>query len=235
MHLTIYTIAYNEEYFLPFFIQHYRARFPTCRIVVYDNESTDTTADIARAAGCEVITYSTNNTLSDATYLQIKNNCWKNTFGWVLIADVDELCDISTKDLLYEARKGHTILTFEGYNMVNLTDAHANPNKIYTGIRAPSYDKAYCFNAILVKDINYGPGCHHAAPTGTVRYSTRRYHCRHFKYLHPDYMVKRHALFASRLSADNLAKGYGGHYLYTPQQIHAEFAEARQQAKRVIF
>jgi len=36
--MTIYTITYNEELMLPYFIRHYRLRFPNCKIVVYDNE-----------------------------------------------------------------------------------------------------------------------------------------------------------------------------------------------------
>jgi len=233
MNMTVFTICYNEEFFLPYFIAHYRERFPGCKIVVYDNESTDSTVDIARAADCEVRTYSTGGQLSDAAYLEIKNNCWKHTYGWAIVADVDELCDIATRDILYEARKGNTILRFCGYNMVNLADTLNIPS-IRHGVRSESYDKMYCFNAILLRATNYGPGCHHANPVGTVRYSQRQYTCRHYKYIQPDYMVQRHAHYATRLSPDNIARGYGGHYLYTEEQIRAEFETARSQARQIF-
>jgi glycosyltransferase involved in cell wall biosynthesis len=98
--VTIFTVAYNEEIMLPFFIKWYRKRFPNCRIVVYDNESTDDTVKIALENNCEVITYCTNNQLSDSKYLEIKNNCWKDaTTDWVLVCDVDEMLDINFKNL----------------------------------------------------------------------------------------------------------------------------------------
>jgi len=232
MHMTVFTLTYNEELFLPHFIAHYRRLFPSCKIVVYDNESTDNTVQMAIEAGCEVISYTTGNKLSDAAYLEIKNNCWKNEYGWVIVCDVDELCEVNMPQILREARTGHTILKFQGYNMVNLQD-NFDIATINVGVRAESYDKMYCFNALLVKDISYGPGCHHAAPRGTVKYSEKEYICRHYKYINPDYMVQRHATYAARLSEGNLKHGYGGHYQYPEAQIRTEFEQARSQAKHL--
>ena len=53
--ITIYTIAYNEEVMLPFMIKWYRERFPECKIVVYDNFSTDKTEEIALSNDCQVV------------------------------------------------------------------------------------------------------------------------------------------------------------------------------------
>lgn len=229
--ITIYTIAFNEEFMLPYFIRHYRAMFPGCAIVVYDNESTDATVEIAKAAGCEVITYSTGGKLDDMTYLQLKNNCWKSAkTNWVLVADVDEFCDINAERLKHEELHGATAILFHGYNMVNMSDT-MDVEDIMTGIRSKSYDKMYCFERHHIQEVNYGPGCHTAAPVGLVQDSYGAYRCRHFKYINPDYMVKRHAAFAQRLSDENLRKGYGGHYLYTEAQIRKEFDNARLSAK----
>ena len=41
--ITIYTFTYNEELLIKFMIDHYKLRFPNCKIIVYDNESTDNT------------------------------------------------------------------------------------------------------------------------------------------------------------------------------------------------
>ena len=46
MDITVYTIAYNEELMIPHFIAHYRKQFPNCKIVVFDNESTDNTIKV---------------------------------------------------------------------------------------------------------------------------------------------------------------------------------------------
>ena len=52
--IEIFTIAYNEEDKIEFFIKWWRDRFPGCKITVYDNWSTDRTAEIANEHGCRV-------------------------------------------------------------------------------------------------------------------------------------------------------------------------------------
>ena len=47
-------------------------------------------------------------------------------------------------------------------------------------------------------------------------------------------MIARHAIFASRLSDENKLKGYGGHYEYTPEQIKAEFLDARKKSIKIL-
>lgn len=76
--ITLYTMAYNEEVFLKYMIDHYRSRFPNCRIILHDNESTDSTAAIARENNCEVINFPTNNEIDEFKITQLKNNCWKS-------------------------------------------------------------------------------------------------------------------------------------------------------------
>lgn len=226
--ITIFTIAWNEEFFLPFFIAHYRKNFPDCRIVVYDNESTDNTKDIALTAGCEVETFNTGNTLSDHTYLAIKNNCWKTAqTDWVMVCDIDELCQITEEDLTKE--RG-SVIRFQGWNLVNQFD-NMDVASMSVGVRAPSYDKLYCFKRTEVQEINYLYGCHRADPRGNIKMSAKLFKCFHYKYINLDYIIKRHALFAARMSEHNREKGLGIHYLYTPEEITKEFNEARRNAK----
>ena len=233
--ITIYTIAYNEAFMLPYFVSFYRIKFPKCRIVVYDNFSTDNTADIALKLGCEVHRYDTNGKLDDLTYLTIKNNCWKSAdTDWVAVVDVDELLeDIHQGDLIDLENEGATIARFEGYNMVNMAD-NMNITGIKHGVRAKDYDKSYLFNRSKITDINYGPGCHWCNPVGEVQYSANVYRCYHYKYINADYMIRRHKAFAQRLSDENKRKGYGGHYLNSGQQIRNEFNNARQQAVKLF-
>lgn len=216
---------------LPLFIQHYRKSFPGCRIVVYDNMSTDSSQTIAKAYGCEVIAYDTGGKLDDLTYLKIKNNCWDDAkTDWVLVADVDEWCDFTKYDLKQADLDGHTVLRFEAYNMVNMED-NLDVLSIEMGERAPSYDKMYCFNRKKIKAVNYSPGCHSASPEGIVSTTSDVFICRHYKYINIDYMVERHAIFASRLSDENKKRGYGFHYLYPKEKIYNEFQQARLNAK----
>ena len=227
--MTVFTITYNEQLMLPYFVAHYRKRFPNCKIVVYDNESTDKTVEIAESLGCKILTYKTDNRLNDLVYLEIKNNCWKNELDWVIIADCDELVDISENDLINEKA---TIIRFEAYNMVNLRN-DLNIEGITHGVRAESYDKAYCFNASKIDEICYGAGCHWCEPKGLVEYSENIYKAYHYKYINIDYMINRHAIFASRLSDENIRRGYGAHYMYGEQQIIEEFQTARKNSIKI--
>lgn len=232
--ITIYVLCYNESIMLLHFIAHYRRMFPECKIIVYDNQSTDSTVRIALENYCAVIPYYTNNKLDDTTYLKIKNNCWKNAkTDWVLIADCDEFCDITEKELSKEEKRGVTMIEFEGYNMVNLAD-NMDFDSITYGVRSKSYDKAYLFNRKHIKEINYNPGCHSAAPHGYVDYGLNKYICRHYKYFNIDYMIARHKMFVGRLSEENIKRGFGGHYLYTEEQMREEWNYTRAKAQKVI-
>jgi len=228
--MTVFTITYNEELMLPYFVNHYRSRFTNCKIVVYDNESTDKTVDIAERLGCKVLTYTTGNRLNDLMYLQIKNNCWKNELGWVIIADCDEFVDINEADLINEQA---SIIRFKAFNMVNHND-DLNIDEIKYGVRSESYDKAYCFNASKLDEIGYGAGCHWCAPKGLVEHSEKYYLAYHYKYINIDYMINRHATFANRLSDENIRNGWGIHYMYGEEQITNEFLEARKNSIKIL-
>lgn len=224
--MTIYTLTYNESLMLPYFIRHYRDRFPNCKIVVYDNQSTDDTVSIAQYYGCEVRVNDTGGTLDDMRYLEIKNNCWKGVNDWVIIADCDEFVDIWAADLEHS-----NIYYGIGYNMVNMFDT-LHIDNIDHGVRAISYDKLYCFHSSVLVDTNYNAGAH----TDTHKPSDiqkKSVNCHHYKYINPDYMVKRHAQFAKRLCETNKKRGFGGHYQYSEQQIRAEFEQARQNATKI--
>lgn len=224
--MTIFTITYNEELMLPHFIKHYRNRFPDCGIIIYDNQSTDNTIKIAEEHGCYVMPYITGGKLSDTGYLNIKNNCWKGVEGWVIVVDCDELLDINEAQIKDLSTHGCTMVKATGYNMVNIND-DLDIEAMRYGVRAPSYDKTCCFNASRIKEMNYGPGAHSCSPVGLQRYVTHDFIMWHYKYINMDYMIKRHAHFANRLSDENIQRGYGAHYQYPPQQIQEEFFKAR--------
>jgi glycosyltransferase involved in cell wall biosynthesis len=219
MDITIYTLAYNEELMIPHFITHYRKQFPNCKIVVFDNESTDNTRKIALENDCKVISYNTNNRLSDNTYLQIKNNCWKESeTDWSIVCDMDEFCQISNDELEYENSIGTTIFKFEGYDMVNTsTDYNSTEVKINTGVKNHRYDKTLLINKKHIVDINFEVGCHGAYPTGNVRYSSKPYRLYHYRYIGKKYLIDRYREYNNRLSDDNRIKRWG--IEYTQEEI----------------
>jgi hypothetical protein len=232
--ITVYTVAYNEEVFIKFFIDHYRSRFENCDIVIYDNISTDNTVKIAVENNCKVISFDTNNQIQDKKYLEIKNNCWKTSnTDWVLVCDVDELLDISKDDLLHEEVLNKTIIKSEGYNMINLEDNYDLKNIKY-GSRCSPYDKCYLFNKKFIKEINYYPGCHNCNPIGTVNYSDNKYLLYHYKCINSDFQVARYKLYASRLSSENMIHGWGSHYTQEEQAIRNAYPIWRRDAVKII-
>ena len=230
MNVTIYTICFNEEFILPFFIKWYRDRFPNCKIVVYDNMSTDNTVKIALENNCKVIQYDTNNQLSDSKYLEIKNNCWKDaTTDWVLVCDVDELLDINSSLL----NTDQTLFKSKGYNMCNV-EGLDNVLDIKHGIEAVQYDKVVCFNKLYIKEINYTPGCHSCNPIGDVIYTPKRPKLLHMKFINEDLLVEKYKLYASRLSDENLKQNWGYHYKSEEENIRESFKNHLKQAKEII-
>lgn len=224
--ITIYTITFNEEVILPYFINHYRKRFPNCRIVVYDNVSDDKTIEIALQNNCEVITYNTDGKLSDSAFLQIKNNCWKDSkTDWVLVCDADEFLDIDEQDLLKEENSGNSLIRFEGYNMVDIREDTSvlDIENIKYGCKASQYDKFYLFNKKKISEINYTPGCHSAYPIGEKKFSNKIYLALHYIYLSEDKMVKKYETFAKRLSEENKQRQWSIHYLKSEAEVRAEF------------
>lgn len=235
--LTVYTITYNEEIMLPFFIKHYRKLFPNCEIVIYDNESTDNTVKIAKENNCIVLTYSTNNQLSDSTYLKIKNNCWKDSnTKWNLICDCDELCEITLEDLKKEDSKGTTIIQFEGYDMVNRSNDEDNIDieNIKYGVRNYSYDKTTLFNKEKITDINYAPGCHSCYAHGEIIYPSKTYRLLHYKYIGQNFLIDRYKNFNQRLSQENKNLRWGIQYTYEKEKIIEHFKKVQKESTLLI-
>ena len=217
---------------LPYFVKHYRDNFPNCEIVVCDNESTDGTDKLALELGCKVISYSTGNKLSDRAYLEIKNNWWKDAkTDWVLVADIDEFCQINQRELKDEESIGTTLIRFAGYNMVNVGNSkHPDFN---TGVRAPMYDKNYLFNKKFISEINYEAGCHISHPKGNVAKSYHLYLCYHYRYISPEYLIERYKSYRHRLSDENKQRGWGSQYTLAADAIREEYSLIAKRAKPI--
>lgn len=228
--LTIYTICFNEQFILPFFIKWYRDRFPNCKIIIYDNYSTDNTVKIALENNCEVRQYDTGGKLSDSKYLEIKNNCWKDAnTDWVIVCDADEFLEIKPEDL----NTDQTLYKSKGYNMCNVENLD-NVLDIKHGIEAVQYDKVICFNKLYIKEINYTPGCHSCNPKGDVIYTPKRPKLLHMKFINEDLLVDKYKLYASRLSDENIKNSWGYHYSSKEQEIRESFKNHLKLAKEII-
>jgi hypothetical protein len=222
--IEVYCICYNEEKILPYFLEHY-SKFVD-KITIYDNHSTDNSINIItefminNSFNIEIINYETNNTLNDGVYLQIKNNCWKNSqHDYVIVCDIDEFLyfDNFESDI--------DIITTVGYEMVG--DINFNYSKplieeISEGVQNDSYSKTILFNPKIVKEINYQPGCHFCAPVGNISKHINNddnYKLLHYKNINLEYVIDKHQKYKERLSTYNKINGFGFHYNNTPYQI----------------
>lgn len=230
--ITVYTVTYNEELMIQFMIDHYRVRFPGCRIVVYDSISTDNTVKIAYANGCEVRTFEHYGGFQEDRHVAIKNNCWKDALtDWVLVCDLDELLDINANELKMEEQSGTSIVRSEAYDMVDMEDKLDLARMKY-GARDTGQDKSYLFNKKLVSEINYTSGCHACNPTGTIAYSKRAYKLYHYCYIHYDVTVQRYRVFRARINQEDIKNGVS-YYSETPEEIRNLYTEARREAVKV--
>ena len=86
--IEIYTVCYNEEMILPYFMRHYSQYG---KIIIYDNYSTDNSVKIAEVGGAEVRLFDTKGQFDDITNLGIKEHCWRGSKAdWCIIIDMDE-------------------------------------------------------------------------------------------------------------------------------------------------
>lgn len=221
-----------------FTINFYRQRFPKAVITILDNHSTDQTTTIARRLGCEIFQFNTDNKISDLMYQYLKNNCWKKSDNhWCLVCDADEMLEITEGELLNEENIGTTIISGLGFNMVNMNN-DLNIAGIDHGYRdndvCQFYDKSLLFNKAFITDMNYTIGAHSCLPAGRSDWSKRKYRLLHYKYISPDFMCQRYAMYASRLSDDNIKNGWGGNYKETEGTIRALFEVYRQKSSKLI-
>jgi glycosyltransferase involved in cell wall biosynthesis len=231
--VTIYTITFNEEILIQFMIDYYRQRFPGCRIVVYDNQSTDQTVKIALKNNCEVIPFDTNNQYQEGLQIKIRNNCWKNSStDWVLVCDLDELLDINELKLRAESKLGSTIISTKTYDMINLKD-NIDIASMKHGVSSPLQGKLILFNKKYINEINYGPGSHSCNPKGRVIFSKKNYKLFHYNSINQEVTIQKFKERAARMSLENLANNWGIHFLMTPEEIRKEYKIERRKAKKV--
>lgn len=247
MNIEPFILCYNEEKMVRHTLNHY---LTFCnKITIYDNNSTDLTLDILKKEypQVNVISYNSENQLNDQKYLEIKNNCWKqSTADFVIVCDMDEL--LYHKHLYHILkqikREQIAVPNVDGYNMISdfFPDNCQIPitEQIKTGWPAQSFNKNIIFNPQWLKEINYGPGAHtcNPVPKGKLRLKippkNTYLQLLHYKYLSREYVIQRHQQYAKRLSTFNKTNGYGKEYTYSEEFVNKGFDEAKQFVKTVI-
>lgn len=221
--IEVFAICYNEELLLPYFIDHYKKM--GAKITIYDNQSTDRSRSIIEQSGCNYIAYDSNNQIRDDLYLQIKNNCWKQSKAdWVIVCDIDELIEVN-----FDISK-YTIINTKGFDMIGLP-----PSRL--GVHNQMYSKHIMFRPNCFKEINYKPGCHSLNPiplvpiSGSIEIANLLHH----KYINEDYVYNRHIMYQERLSDINKQLGWGIEYQNVERKkIDYKFKSLRSQCRMIL-
>ena len=220
MSVDVFTICWNERDLLPYFLRWYAA---ADRIVVWDNGSTDgSQAIVAACKNAELRSYDTNGQQDNLAMLAVKNGCWKqSTADWVIVCDVDELIDfwkLAREPVRPAAYNCH------GWQMIG-----GDGQKLEdVNLRLPeSWDKIAAFSP-RIENINYRAGCHAAAPTYDVVQNVLQ--LRHYHHLGEEYVIRRYARYAARMSQSDIVLRHGWHYRLPESDNRAWYRDALARA-----
>jgi glycosyltransferase involved in cell wall biosynthesis len=223
MDINVFLLCFNEAPLLPHTIKHYKKFLPSCKITIYDNESTDNSVNIAKELGCTVVSWSSNNIHDEDLQISLRNSIWKTCKnGWIIMADMDEFVCVTEDELKQEMNSGVTILSIKGYDMIgdsetlDLTDIDLQ--KITKYIDNPHEYKNLCFLRDNISDMNYGPGSHFCNPTGKISHSSKVYINKHMSCLGLPFL-KNKLVERYKRNEKMRTKGWNIHYTQDLEEI----------------
>lgn len=240
----LYAITWNEEKILPFVLDYYN-RFVD-KIILYDNQSTDKTREIASGySKVQIIEFNTNNTFDDITHTKIKNECWKHSRGkadYVIVCDIDELlyCENIHGYFKCAIKSGYTFFTTKGYNMYSDAFPNYDSKKLITeivnkGIFNQKYSKSIVFNPNYIFEVNFSPGSHICYPWGIVTSpQSITFMLLHFKNLGLEYVLNKQLAYSCRFSEENINNNFGVEYMNDNEFVVSEFQKSFPLATKVI-
>lgn len=235
-----YAVCWNEERMLPFMFKHHEGFVD--HFYIYDNHSDDNSEAIIHShPKTHIIKFKTEG-FNDQIHNDIKNNCWKRSRGkadFVIVCDMDEfLYHPDLQSAMSEMkRNGQTIVKPQGYNMYS-SDEPAKGIPLTTqapcGVRDQWFDKCILFDPHSIVEINYKPGAHECHPVGRVVWNKDDFKLLHYKNIGLASVLARKKQYSSRLSQENISKGFGTQYLEEEERTIREFQENEHKATRII-
>lgn len=244
MSIDLYTISWNEQRMLPFFLDHYGAWVD--RIVVFDDGSDDGTAEaLAQHPKVDLRRFPPKRTSFVTEALALWQDVWKESRGradWVVVTNIDEFHYHPRGMRRYlEActAAGVTILHPRGYAMVG--DAFPPPGSslvesLRRGVPMIGHDKRQVFDPDAIDEIRFGPGRHFCEPTGNVVEPSRPESVLlHYKYVDAHgYCLARQKALGRRLMPGDRQQGYGSQYFLSDEVNLRSFAWLDMHASDVV-
>lgn len=197
MKVHIFSVMWNEEYLLPYFLRHYSTFADT--IFIINDRSTDRTVEIAKAhPKVRLLDFPYSRGLNE----EDQSNCFVESYkkysrgiaDWVMCVDADEI--IYNKDIIgvlqEQRRRGVRVIKSTGYQMVSKT-MPKNNGQIYdeckTGARSRGYDKPVIVDPAL--DVMFGIGRHTVQLPEGIQTAWAKLLLLHYRYLSRDFLIER--------------------------------------------
>lgn len=245
MKITLYTICYNEQEMLPYFLNHYSKMVD--KIVVYDNYSTDNSRQILESfkdCEIEIIDYDTNNQYSEESQTNLRNNCWKNDTdsNYIIVVDIDEIIYHPNFREFLSSNKNIDCFKPIGYDMICDDVPTDHSKQIYeivkTGTLNTMYSKVALFRRENISETNFKYGSHLSSFLGIktlmVHESKGDLKLLHYKCLSYEYVVKKHSDYSKRRSEFSKKNGLGFHYDFSRDKILEEFNKLKRTSTIII-
>lgn len=217
-------INWNDKYYFPLIQDHY-GKFCE-RIIMFDNYSTDGSKSFAKTLGFEVRDFGYPGQLNDQSYLDMKNNWWKEFrnlgIDYVITSDADEF-------LVPDDLRGSAPVV-NGFNMISDDLPIKSIWEVNTGGPSKSYSKQVIFSPDRIEEINFVHGCHENRMVGNI---TREGTCRllHYRQIGGiERLIERHQVYKRRMSKFNLTHKMGHHYLQEEEEKRQEWNKLKAEA-----
>ena len=236
MKIETYCLAHQEAKIMPYFMKHY-TKFS--KVILMEGHSTDKTVEIATDWGAEIRNVDSENTINDQLWLDIKNNCWKDSKAdWVIVCDADEF--VYHPDLMEYLKMSSEVLYMP--RLFNMMSDHypTTEGQIYDEIQYGKEGgaKMNLFKPSALREINYAIGCHHANPmsyagaiTPCVNSEILTLHMRH---LGRKETIEKNRYLYSRLSEVNKKFGWGYHLGASQEEYNRWFNNEMTATIKVI-
>lgn len=212
----MFVLAWNEERMINQFIDWYSY----ANITVLDNHSTDSTVSIAKARGCNVVSFG-GDQQDNRDMTSIKEECWKDSKAdWVFVCDMDEFL-YHPKLLTLLSQTSASVIKASGYHMIS--EENMLLADVKTGVKDFKFDKYVGFRPNKITKMNWLHGCHLAHPEGEVITLQNTVKLLHYNMIGRDTFKSRRRQYRDRMSQWDIDNGAGKHYLWSEEEMDAEF------------
>lgn len=241
----LYSVMYNEERLLPFFIEHYKPIVD--KIIIYDNESTDNSVQIAKQSDCEVRTLISEGFYRDDLITGIKDKSWHEVklnpnVNWIIIVDIDEfIYHPNLRQKLEQLRhiQKHFIIP-SGFQIVTTEfpdTYHKLIENCQNGVLDFDYSKPCIFNPHIIKELNLTSGSHQCHPKTQRRriniYPGSDIYLFHLANLSFEYRFDKYHRHFIRYHQINRDNKWGWQYLETREEMQKRFDDLLLKVKPI--